>query len=141
VHSRYCISTAFRLVFTLFPWLLLLSILQFQSPLQLPEMLLNYCRLLALVAVASASIAQTGQTIQVNGINYFAGPKSVNIIDLTAHGKSSALKGEKIDLVPLTVLGDSTNSFTSDVFTSLVNNYTATDDVFNTGFLRSKYAQ
>jgi hypothetical protein len=102
----------------------------------------RYARIvLAWAAVASATIAQTGQNLQVNGINYFAGPTSVNIIDLTAGDRSSALRGEDIDLVPLTVLGDSTNSFTSDVFISLVNNYTATDDVFNTGFLQSKDAQ
>ena len=96
---------------------------------------------LALAAVTSATIAQTGQTVQVNGIDYFAAPTSVNIIDLTPDDISSALRGEDIDLVPLTVLGDSSNSFTSDVFISLVNNYTATDDVFNTGFLQSKPAQ
>jgi hypothetical protein len=93
---------------------------------------------LALAAVARAAITQTGQTVQVNGIDYFASPISVDIIDLTADDRSSALRGESIDLVPLTVIGDSSSSFTSDVFTSLVNNYTATDDVFNTGFLRSK---
>jgi hypothetical protein len=105
-------------------------------------MLPRNCRrvriVLALAAVASAAITQTGQTVQVNGIDYFASPTSVNIIDLTADDRSSALRGESMDLVPLTVIGDSSSSFTSDVFTSLVNNYTATDDVFNTGFLRSK---
>ena len=105
-------------------------------------MLPNGCRhaglvVLALAAIAGATITQTGQTVQVNGINYFAGPTSVSIIDLTAGGRSSALRGEDLDLVPLTVLGDPTNSFTKEVFISLVDNYTATDDVFNTGFLQS----
>ena len=97
--------------------------------------------ILALAAVTSATIAQTGQTVQVNGIDYYVAPSSVNIIDLTADDISSALRGEDIDLVPLTVLGDSSKSFTSAEFISLVNNYTATDDVFNTGFLQSKSAQ
>jgi hypothetical protein len=85
---------------------------------------------LALAAVACAKVVQTGQTVQVNDIDYFAAPTSVNIIDLTAQ-----------DVVPLTVLGDSSNSFTREVLISLVNNYTAMDDVFNTGFLQSKCAQ
>lgn len=104
-------------------------------------MLLYYCRLLALVAVVKATIAQTGETIQVNGINYFVSPTSMNVISLTTQNKISALKDENVDLVPLAVLGDSSKSFTSDAFTSLVNKYTATDDVFNPGFLRSKDAQ
>jgi hypothetical protein len=92
---------------------------------------------LALAAIASATIAQTGQTVQVNGIDYFVAPKSVNTIDLTPADRSAALRGGDIDLVPLTVLGDSSESFTTEVFTSLVNNYTASDDVFNKGFLQS----
>ena len=92
---------------------------------------------LALAAIASATIAQTGRTVQVNGIDYFVAPTSVNTIDLTPADRSAALKGGDIDLVPLTVLGDSSTSFTTEVFTSLVNNYTASDDVFNKGFLQS----
>jgi hypothetical protein len=96
---------------------------------------------LALAAVACAKVVQTGQTVQVNDIDYFAAPTSVNIIDLTAQDVSFAIRGQNMDLVPLTVLGDSSNSFTREVLISLVNNYTAMDDVFNTGFLQSKCAQ
>lgn len=91
---------------------------------------------LASAAIASATIAQTGQTVQVNGIDYFVAPTAVNTIALTPADRSAALKRGDIDLVPMTVLGDSSKSFTSDVSTSLVNNYTASDDVFNKGFLQ-----
>lgn len=92
---------------------------------------------LALVAMASATMSQTGQTVQVDGIDYFVPPTSVSTIDLTSADKSVALNGEDIDLVPLTVLGDSSISFTGDEFTALVNKYTTSDDVFNKAFLKS----
>lgn len=94
--------------------------------------------LLLVVTSTRASISQTGQTFTVNGIGYFAAPNSVSIISLTADQKSAASRGEGQDLVPLTVLGDATNKFTASVFKTLVNNYTASDDVFNIGFLESK---
>jgi len=99
------------------------------------------CTLLVFVASATASISQTGQTFNVNGISYFSAPYSVSIISLTDDQKSAASRGEGQTLVPLTVLGDASNRFTTSGFRSLINNYTSSDDVFNVGFLESKFTR
>ena len=90
---------------------------------------------LAWVSIASAVVSDVGQTIMVNGINYYASPDSVSIIDATADILSSASANE-VDLIPLTVMADSSSPFTTSVFRSLVGNYTVLDDVFNIGFLQ-----
>lgn len=90
---------------------------------------------LALASIAIAVVSDTGQTVVVNGINYFALPDPVSIIDATADMLSSA-STTGADLIPLTVMADPSSSFTTSVFRSLVGNYTASDDVFNIGFLQ-----
>jgi hypothetical protein len=106
-------------------------------PLKMLSRISNYLGiLLSLSTAVHAAISQTGQTVVVNGINYYVAPTSMTIITLTADQKASASRGDDIDLVPITVLGDPTNLFTTAVFRSLVSNYTTTDDVFNTGFLQ-----
>lgn len=90
---------------------------------------------LSCISIANALVSDAGQTVVVNGINYYASPDPVSIIDATADMLSSA-STTSVDLIPLTVMADSTNSFTTSVFRSLVANYTAADDVFNIGFLQ-----
>ena len=105
--------------------------------------MLSFVQCLATLLIATVSVAasfsQTGQTLTVNGINYLAAPNVVSIISLTDEQKSAASRGSDQALVPLTVLGDSSNKFTTSVFSSLVSNYTSTDDVFSKGFLESKF--
>jgi len=93
------------------------------------------CTALAFAITASAAISPDGETVTLNGISYYAAPESVSIIDATADMLNSA-DTVGVDLIPLTVFEDSTSSFTTDVFRSIVANYTAADDVFNTGFLQ-----
>jgi len=88
-----------------------------------------------LVATCSA-ISQTGQTVNVNGLDYFVAPTLMTIIDLSQDQISTVSKGATTDLIPLTVIQDSSNLFTTTVFESIISNFTATDDVFNTGFLQ-----
>ena len=95
----------------------------------------TFACLLALTATTTAAISSSGQTIVVNGISYWAAPEAVTIISATGDMLSSA-DTEGVDLIPLTVMADSSSSFTTDVFRSIVSNYTASDDVFNTGFLQ-----
>ncbi|THV50889.1 hypothetical protein BGAL_0132g00210 [Botrytis galanthina] len=78
------------------------------------------------MANAAISISKTGTTVTVNGISYYVG------IDAVATIQS---KPSTADLVPLTVMKSSEKSFTAASFKSLVANYTASDDVFNPGFL------
>jgi hypothetical protein len=95
----------------------------------------NFVSLLALGAVVNATISSSGQTFVVNGISYYAAPEAVTIISATADMLMSASRRTDTDLIPLTVMVDSSGQFTTDVFRSLVSNYTASDDVFNAGFL------
>ena len=93
---------------------------------------------LAFAALASATVSLSGQTLIVNGLSYYVAPDAVSIISATGDMlKSASTSG--VDLIPLTVLEDSTSSFTSDVFRAIVSNYTSTDDVFNLGFLQGTH--
>jgi len=96
----------------------------------------TFVSLLALAAVASATVSSAGQTLVVDGISYYAAPEAVTIISATADMLAAASRGTDTDLVPLAVLVDSSSQFTTDVFRSIVSNYTSSDDVFNTGFLQ-----
>lgn len=88
-------------------------------------------------AYATALVSPAGHTVVVNGITYYAAPEPVSIISATADQlKSAATTG--VDLIPLTVMEDKSSSFTTAVFRSLAGNYTASDDVFNIGFLQGK---
>ena len=92
-------------------------------------------RLLVLAAATSTTVS-SGQTLVVNGINDYAAPGFVTAISATADMLTSASRGSDIDLIPLTVMVDSSSRFTTDVFRTLVSNYTASDDVFNIGFFQ-----
>jgi hypothetical protein len=92
---------------------------------------------LALVAPAAAEVSDAGKTVVVNGISYYAAPEVVSVIDATSDMLSRA-STSGVELIPLTVFADSSSSFTTDVFRSLVANYTASDDVFNIGFLQGQ---
>ncbi|RDL36007.1 putative Glutamyl-tRNA(Gln) amidotransferase subunit A [Venustampulla echinocandica] len=103
-----------------------------------PKFLRTVFAALVLVASTTAEISESGKTVIVNGIAYYAAPEAVSIIDATPDMlKHASTTG--VDLIPLTVFADSSRSFTTEVFRSLVANYTATDDVFNTGFLQAIY--
>ena len=92
---------------------------------------------LSLVTCATALVSPTGHTVVVNGITYYAAPEPVSIISATADQLKTA-SAAGVDLIPLTVMEDKTSSFTTAVFRSLAGNYTASDDVFNIGFLQGK---
>ncbi|KAK0105533.1 hypothetical protein ONS95_004108 [Cadophora gregata] len=93
---------------------------------------------LVLVTYATALVSPAGHTVVVNGITYYAAPEPVSIISATADQlKSATTTG--VDLIPLTVLEDKSSSFTTAMFRSLAGNYTASDDVFNIGFLQAVY--
>ncbi|KAH8787332.1 putative Glutamyl-tRNA amidotransferase subunit A [Hyaloscypha finlandica] len=72
-------------------------------------------RLLALAAATSTTVS-SGQTLVVNGINDYAAPGFVTAISATADMLTSASRGSDIDLIPLTVMVDSSSQFTTDVF-------------------------
>jgi hypothetical protein len=86
------------------------------------------------ITAARAAISPAGQTVVVNGISYYAAPGPVSIIDATQEMLNSASSSG--DLIPLTVIEDISSAFTTSTLRSIVANYTAADDVFNTGFLQ-----
>lgn len=97
------------------------------------KMSVIFC-LAAFIAAVSATISPAGQTVVVNGISYYAASDVVSSIAATSDVSSSVSSSG--GLIPLTVIEDTSASFTSSVFASIVSNYTATDDVFNIGFLQ-----
>ncbi|KAF8847583.1 putative Glutamyl-tRNA amidotransferase subunit A [Acephala macrosclerotiorum] len=103
----------------------------------MPSITRAFCALV-LATTAAATISSSGQTLVVNGISYYAAPNPVSIISATTDMLYSA-STTGVDLIPLTIIEDTTSSFTTSVFRSIVGNYTASDDVFNTGFLQAIY--
>lgn len=83
--------------------------------------------------VNAFSYSETGQTITVNGINYYAPAKPVS--SLTGFSKIEI--GSNDDLLPLTVITaqPEASTFSTEFFEQTVKNFTDQDDVFNTGFL------
>ncbi len=89
---------------------------------------------LALTASTDAVISESGRTVVVNGINYYVAPEPVATADMLKRALSNG-----VDLIPLTVFADLSSSFTTTAFRFLVGNYTASDDVFNIGFLQGNH--
>ncbi|RDW64697.1 putative glutamyl-tRNA amidotransferase subunit A [Coleophoma cylindrospora] len=90
--------------------------------------------------VAGALLAVLASAnVNINGIPYHASSKPVAKIA----GSGTALKSltTTSDLVPLTVVESPSGAFTSAVFDGIVQNYTASDDVFTTGFLQVVYVK
>lgn len=93
---------------------------------------------LSYVRITEAAVSGGGQTVFVNGISYYASPDPVTLISATADMLSSA-KTTGVDLIPITIMEDRSSLFNTDVFGSIVNNYTISDDVFNSGFLQGEH--
>lgn len=90
---------------------------------------------LAFLATVQGQSVDAGKTVIVGGIAYYASPEVVSIIDATQDQLKRALTTGQ-DLIPLTVISDSSSSFTVEVFRQIVGNYSKVDDVFNNGFLQ-----
>lgn len=93
--------------------------------------------LASLLSALRVTALNDGKTVIVNGISYYAPTEAVSNIIVPSQNLKVASSG---DLIPMTVLEDTSSLFNLSVFASIVDNYTATDDVFNTGFLSGKYA-
>ncbi|KAH8816954.1 putative Glutamyl-tRNA amidotransferase subunit A [Xylogone sp. PMI_703] len=77
-----------------------------------------------------------GDTLVVNGISYYAAPNAVTTIDLSSVTNPFP---SDVPLVPLTVIADSSSLFDVTAFRAIAANYSASDDVFNPGFLETVY--
>lgn len=92
--------------------------------------------LLSLSTTAIATITSKGQTVELNGNNYYIPPTVVATLKADSH-VFSKLNG----LQPLTVIRSDAVKLTSSILDSLVSSYESADDVFNTGFLDNIYVQ
>ncbi|KAJ3288017.1 hypothetical protein HK104_008360 [Borealophlyctis nickersoniae] len=77
----------------------------------------------------------TGKTVIVNGVVYYIPPVS----RIMPHLGTLRAAADGNEMVAMTVLATNELRFTSTTFESLVKNYTAVDDVFATGFLKTVY--
>ncbi|KAJ5951943.1 uncharacterized protein N7479_010356 [Penicillium vulpinum] len=92
--------------------------------------------LLSLSATAIAAINPKGQTVELNGSNYYIPPKVVATLKADQHIFN------KLDgLQPLTVIHSDAVKLTASILDTIASNYEAADDVFNAGFLDNVYVQ
>ncbi|CAG8971993.1 hypothetical protein HYALB_00008278 [Hymenoscyphus albidus] len=92
----------------------------------------------AFISSASAAISESGKTVVVDGIRYHVASDAVSVIGASADMLSRASTAG-VDLIPLSIISDSSISFTASILQSTVDYYTKSDDVFNNGFLQSIY--
>lgn len=94
----------------------------------------------SLLAGVLLSVLTQGKIIIVNGLSYYASIDAVTTISNATAQLESSSSTQDADLVPLTVIDCATGSFTTAALQSIVQNYTASDDVFNTGFLQGPFS-
>ena len=102
----------------------------------MPSLLSSTLALASCLAPALAfTFTPTGQTVELDGVSYYVPAAVSTTIKTTGplHRKAQSYGG----LTPLTVL---TNPGSSDL-AAIVANFTATDDVFSSGFLDAIYVQ
>lgn len=92
---------------------------------------------LVYAALINASSVKTGSTVNVDGIFYYVPTNAVSIIQASGDKlKAATTSGE--DLIPLTVIPNTASAFDGPMLQAVVANYTAKDDVFNSGFLQGE---
>lgn len=84
--------------------------------------------------VVLSAVVDQGQLAAVNGIHYYVGRTAVSSI---VSSESLNWTNSDPDVLPLTVIRSNASRFTSDTLTKTVDNFTASDDVFQPGFLDS----
>ncbi|KAI9663804.1 MAG: hypothetical protein M1821_007294 [Bathelium mastoideum] len=97
-------------------------------------------KLVFLISLAHAiTFASTGSTVELNGIPYYIPPTSVGKLPIDQNLSNQISAG--YGLLPLTVIKTNGSSYSSVNLQSTVNNYIASDDVFQTGFLNVIYVE
>lgn len=92
---------------------------------------------LAAINFANGAFSHFGNIIVVNGISYYAASDPVATLVATKEQLRAACgNGAFQGLVPITVVETHSGAFTVDVMKGIVQNFSASDDVFNTGFLQ-----
>lgn len=88
----------------------------------------------AIVCEVQALLTSNGMTVTLNDIPYYIPAAPIATVDCDSKrlGAATSLAG----LVPLTVVQTSSLAFSQSEFAATIANYTATDDVFQPGFLQ-----
>ena len=84
--------------------------------------------------VFSTPTLDNGKLLSVNGIDYYSGGDAVSTFITSANFNSTQFE----DVVPITVIRTDQSVFTKEVLSEIISNYSATDDVFQSGFLESR---
>lgn len=97
-----------------------------------------FCILLRLTAATYGNFTSTGSTVNLNGIPYFIpGSPFASVTKLQSQiltGKKSAFGG----LVPITIVGTSSVTFSLVDLHQSLKTYGEKDDVWNEGFLTGR---
>jgi hypothetical protein len=76
-----------------------------------------------------------GKLFTVNGISYYGGGTAVSKIVTSADFNTTQFNA---DIVPITIIRTDDAVLTKDSLKDTISNYSASDDVFQTGFLQCK---
>ena len=89
--------------------------------------------LLSVPAAISTSTVDNGKLLSVNGISYYSGGNAVSSLLTSVDFNSTRFD----DIVPITVIRTDETLLTKSSLSDIIANYSATDDVFQAGFLES----
>jgi hypothetical protein len=84
---------------------------------------------LAVSTISATSTIDNGKLFTVNSINYYSG-------DVVSRIVTSYFDSPRFDaIVPMTIIRTEEALLTEEIIKETISNYSATDDVFQTGFL------
>lgn len=84
--------------------------------------------------LAASTVVSQGRLAAVNGINYYVSAPAVSKLESSV----SLNWTDPADILPLTVIRTNTSIFSDRVLQETVDNFTASDDVFQPGFLKGQ---
>ncbi|KAJ5319791.1 hypothetical protein N7508_000074 [Penicillium antarcticum] len=92
--------------------------------------------ILLIATSATAETIDDGKLFTVNGISYYGGGTAVSKIVTSADFNATQFSA---DIVPITIIRTGDAVFTESLLKDTISNYSASDDVFQTGFLQSVF--
>ena len=88
--------------------------------------------------ICMAQLISTGMTVVLNDIPYYI--PAAPVATITIHPNQLPVGSSAAGLVPLTVVETTSLTFSQSDLEATIVNYTASDDVFQTGFLQGTYS-
>lgn len=87
---------------------------------------------------ATASVLDNGRAVNINGIRYYVGGIAVSKLNGISENELNAAVTPDVDVIPLTIIRTEEAVFTETALQEILSNYTASDDVFQDGFLQGR---